>query len=225
MVESELMHIPATSQALSRRNALLLMGAVAFTAACGSGDDAAGSIETNGGGVLVQPPDVLSGETDVVDGQDTAENRLGVEAPVNENLPPNVEFTWFDGTQGSIHGLAGQPTVLNFWASTCPPCIAEMPEFEEVSQALLGEVAFVGMNTSDRREAADRLAVQTGVTYPLAEDPQGEVFRAFSAFVMPTTVFLNADGEVAHTWSGVLTGSELRILIDRHIAPGTNTGA
>ena len=190
MVESKLMRILSTSQALSRRNALLLMGAVAFTAACGSGDDAAsGGIETNGGGVLVQPPDVLSGETDVVDGQDTAETTIGETPPESENLPPNVEFTFFDGTQGSIHGLAGQPTVLNFWASTCPPCIAEMPEFEEVSQSLLGEVAFVGVNTSDRREAADRLAAQTGVTYPLAEDPQGEIFRAFTAFAMPTTVF------------------------------------
>ena len=96
-----------------------------------------------------------------------------------------------------------------------------MPEFEEVFQELRDEVAFVGMNTGDRRDAADRLADQTGVTYPLAEDPASEVFRNFGGFVMPTTVFLNANGEVAYTWSGVLTGKELRILIDEHIAPGT----
>jgi len=220
------MRISSISRSLSRRDALVLMGVVAVAAACGTGEDTAtGAIETNSGGVLVQPPDVLSGETEVQDGQDTAETTLGEAPVVGENAPPNVEFAWFDGTQGSLHGLAGQPTVLNFWASTCPPCIAEMPEFEEVSQSLLGEVAFVGMNTSDRREAADRLALQTGVTYPLAEDPQGEVFRAFTAFAMPTTVFLTEAGEVAFTWSGVLTGSELRILIDEHIAPGTNTGA
>lgn len=197
-----------------------------FAAACSGSDTSAAdleAIESNEGGVLVKPPDVLDGETVPVDGEDPSALPTPEPAADGEALPatPDVAFVWFDGTQGSTAGLAGTPTVLNFWASTCAACIAEMPEFEEVFQELRDEVAFVGMNTGDRRDAADRLAEQTGVTYPLAEDPASEVFRNFGGFVMPTTVFLNANGEVAYTWSGVLTGKELRILIDEHIAPGT----
>jgi len=223
------------------RSPLFRLGAVAaavlmFAAACGS---ASTPIATNDGGVLVQPPDVLSGETEVVDGSDP---RAGFEndifdadfsgdddaAPSSGDAEalkpaPEVDFVWFDGEQGSVSALQGTPTVLNFWASNCAACIAEMPEFEEVFVDIGDEVAFVGMNTGDVRDSAVRLAEQTGVTYPLAEDVGSEVFRGFGGFVMPTTVFLTPEGEVGYVWSGVLTGDELRILIDRHIAPGTLT--
>ena len=97
-----------------------------------------------------------------------------------------------------------------------------MPEFEEASQALGGQVDFIGLNVNDTsREAALDMVDRTGVTYPLGEDVDAKVFSAFGAFVMPTTIFLNAQGQVAYTWFGVLTGSELRKLIDEHIAPGS----
>lgn len=207
------MEAMAANKGVRWRATVVLLAAIIVAAACASDEAATEAIATNDGGVLVKPPDVLSGDTEVVDGQDGA-------AP--EVLPaPDAEFVWFDDTPGSIAELAGQPTVLNFWASTCPPCVAEMPEFEEVYLDLRDEVAFVGMNTGDRRDAAERLAERTGVTYPLADDASGEVFRAFKGFAMPTTIFLTAEGDVAWTWAGVLTGDELRRLIDEHIAPGT----
>jgi len=197
-------------------------------AACGSTDSASiEGIESNDGGITVKPPDVLDGETEVIDGQDTAPQAAEVvteaaEAQVSGLMPaPDVAFTWFDGVEDSLAGLQGKPTVLNFWASTCAACIAEMPEFDAVYQDIGDEVAFVGMNTSDRRFAADRLAAQTGVTYPLAEDPAGDVFRNLGLFVMPTTILLTENGEIGYVWSGILTEKELRILIDEHIAPGT----
>lgn len=220
------------STGLLRAVAMLLSLAV-LAAACGGGTDSASieGIASNDGGVTVKPPDVLDGETEVIDGQDTAPQAGEVEMTDTGELSevqlsglmpaPDIAFTWFDGAEGSIAGLEGKPTVLNFWASTCAACIAEMPEFEAVFQDIGDEVAFVGMNTSDRRFAADRLAAQTGVTYPLAEDPAGDVFRNFALFVMPTTILLTESGEIGYVWSGILTEKELRILIDEHIAPGT----
>ena len=96
-----------------------------------------------------------------------------------------------------------------------------MPDFEEAHQALGSSVAFVGMNVADVRADAIKLAEVTGVTYPLADDTASEVFRSFGGFVMPTTVLLNPQGQVAFVWSGALTGDELRILVDRHILPGS----
>lgn len=218
------------------RQLALAVVIVLLAVACGGATP--DPIATNEGGVLIKPPDVLSGETEVVDGEDPSagfENDIfdadfsgddpddaseGADADALQPAP-EVDFVWFDGQQGSVTGLQGRPTVLNFWASNCAACIAEMPEFEEVFADIGDQVAFVGMNTGDRRDSAVRLAEQTGVTYPLAEDLGSEVFRGFGAFVMPTTVLLTPEGEVGFVWSGVLTGDELRILIDRHIAPGT----
>jgi len=191
-----------------------------FAVACGGSDDdlanaaaAADPIETNDGGVLVKPPDVLAGETDTTEpGADLP--------PLVEGaaMTPIVPFTYFDGTQATTAEFTGRPTVLNFWASNCAPCVAEMPEFEEVHITLGDRVDFVGMNTADvSRESAVALAEQTGVTYPLADDTTSAVFREFGGFVMPTTVFLNPQGQVAYTWSGVLNGEELTRLINEHI--------
>lgn len=207
----------------------MFLALAAVAAACGSGTDSASieGIESNEGGITVKPPDVLDGETEVIDGQDTAPQAAEVvteaaDTQVSGLMPaPDIAFTWFDGVEDSLAGLQGKPTVLNFWASTCAACIAEMPEFDAVYQDIGDQVAFVGMNTGDRRFAADRLAAQTGVTYPLAEDPDGDVFRNLGLFVMPTTILLTENGEIGYVWSGILTEKELRILIDEHIAPGT----
>jgi len=192
-----------------------------FAAACSGSTDVAelpAAIETNDGGVSVRPPDVLEGDaTPPVPATELPPPVDGLEAT------PAADFVYFDGTASSTASFTGRPTVVNFWASNCAACIAEMPEFEEAHQALLGQVDFVGMNVADVRESAVELADITGVTYPLADDSESLVFRAFGGFVMPTTVLLNEQGQVAFAWSGVLTGEELRKLIDQHIAPGSNS--
>jgi len=197
---------------------------VLLAAACGGSDDAANTaaadpIETNDGNVSVRPPDVLEGNP-----EPTPEPVVEATSVPSAPEADAVAFEYEDGSPGTTADFVGQPTVLNFWASNCPACIREMPEFEEVSQALLGQVDFIGMNVNDTsRQDADRLADQTGVTYPLAFDTNSQVFSSVGAFVMPTTVFLDQDGAVAFVWSGVLTGSELTNLIAEHIAPGVAT--
>jgi len=99
-----------------------------------------------------------------------------------------------------------------------PPCVAEMPAFEEVHQAMAGSVSFVGKAVADSGEAARELAAQIGVTYSLGDDPDSEVLRDLAGFVLPTTVLLNRQGEIAF---GPLTGKDLQILIDKHIEPGS----
>ena len=193
----------------------LALGLALIAAACGSEAAApADPIATNDGNILVSPPDVLEG-----DPEPTRVPAIELPPPVEGlNATPAVAFSYFDGTPASTAQFTGRPTVVNFWASNCPACVAEMPEFEEVFQALAPEVDFVGVNTADiNRESAVRLAEQTGVTYPLIDDSDSSVFRSFGGFVMPTTVLLNPQGQVAFSWSGVLTGEELTRLINEHI--------
>ncbi len=122
-----------------------------------------------------------------------------------------MTFTYFDdGSPGSFEDFLGKPVVLNFWASWCPACIAEMPDFQQVYLAFKDEVEFVGMNTTDPdREGADRLVVETGVTYTLAEDSDGALFVGFGGIGMPTTVFIDAEGNVVDVHSGVIFAADL----------------
>jgi len=136
--------------------------------------------------------------------------------------PPVTDRSYetFDGEQTSLSAFEGEPLVVNFWASWCPPCIAEMPEFERVHLARQDEVRFVGLNTQDSLAQAEALVEQTGVTYDLGLDPDGDLFRDFEVISMPSTYFVNAAGAIVHQHAGILSEDQLQDLIDQHLIEG-----
>jgi thiol-disulfide isomerase/thioredoxin len=113
-------------------------------------------------------------------------------------------------------GDAERPLVINFFASWCPNCVAEMPEFELVHQRLGGRVVFLGVSQSDSRGASIELARETGITYETAIDEQGSFFGALGAQGMPTTVFVGPGGQIADIWVGGLNADTLERLIGEH---------
>ena len=117
---------------------------------------------------------------------------------------------------------AGRPIVLNFWASWCTFCIKEMPDFQRVHDDVGDRVPFLGLDLlgvqGETRGAATTLAARTGVSYPLGYDADGALYLRLSPRVlMPTTVFVRADGTIALRQFGPLTEQQLRGLIDEHL--------
>ncbi|MGH2751840.1 MAG: TlpA family protein disulfide reductase [Actinomycetota bacterium] len=137
---------------------------------------------------------------------DSSVSGLGGSSPAARE----IQLTDFAGERFALSDYTGTPVVLNFWASWCPNCVAEMPAFEQVHKDLEGKVAFVGVDQRDDRAAADDLARKTGVTYRLAEDPTGRVFDAFGGVGMPTTVFIDARGRISEVVTGQLSEEQLR---------------
>lgn len=166
-----------------------------------------------GCGSSTTDPATLTGEPATAT---TAAGASGTAATARDAVP-DVRFRYFDGSEGSLDDFAGTPTVINFWASWCPPCIIEMPAFEAVHVELAPQVAFLGFNVGDEPGAARQLAEQTGVTYPLAEDPDSGIFQAFGGFGMPTTVLVDAEGMIVHMLSSRLRAQDLRALIAEHL--------
>lgn len=123
---------------------------------------------------------------------------------------PDVTFARADGAQASLADYRGQPLVLNFWASWCPPCVAEMGDaLRPVHEAHGDSVAFLGMNLQDQPAEAQRILDATGVTYDLAVDPDGTVFAAFEGVGMPTTLFIDAEGRIVEKHTGIITREQL----------------
>ena len=115
------------------------------------------------------------------------------------------------GTDRTLGELLGtRPVVLNFFASWCAPCIDEMPAFERVHQSLGDQVTIVGMAYQDAEDDALATVARTGVTYPAYADDGGAALTWFGGLSMPSTVFLDAAGEVVDVHSGALTEEELR---------------
>lgn len=109
----------------------------------------------------------------------------------------------------------GQPVVLNFFGSWCPPCLREMPEFQAVAERYEGRVAFVGVTFQDTRSEARAVLRDTGVTYPAAFDPENKVALAYGLTGMPTTVFISPEGQLLEMAKGELSEIQLENILER----------
>lgn len=126
------------------------------------------------------------------------------------------QFQLADGSSGSLGDFNGEPLVVNFFASWCAPCRAELPDFEEVHQER-NDVTFVGVNTDIAEATWLSFVEETAITYDTVFQPSNELFSGVGAKGMPTTAFFSADGELLHSHSGLLTKSALNDLIDIHL--------
>ncbi len=129
---------------------------------------------------------------------------------------PNIEMVDFDGAAFSLQDYEGTPLVLNFWASWCPFCIGEMPDFERVHQRLGDDVEFLGVNLQDDHSEAVKLVGETGITYRVAADPSGVIYGAFGGTGMPTTVLIDSQGVVREVVTGQMSESQLLEKIEQN---------
>ncbi|MEZ5239601.1 MAG: TlpA disulfide reductase family protein [Microthrixaceae bacterium] len=136
--------------------------------------------------------------------EDAQQSALEVGSPA-----PRVDLELLGGGSINTGDLLGRPAVVNFWSSTCAPCLAEMPDFESVHREHGDRVAFLGVDVTDTVEAGTEMVERTGVTYPNARDPRAEAMAAFGGVALPRTVILDADGVVVEAHSGAMTAEEL----------------
>lgn len=138
-------------------------------------------------------------------------------APAPESLP--VRELGAFGSEGTVDlaDYVGRPLVINFWASWCGPCVAEMPDLQRLHTELGDRVTLLGINTQDAPSAAAELAEETGISYDLAVDRDGSYYNELRGFGMPTTLFVRSDGSVAWRHTGPITFDEARALIAEHL--------
>jgi peroxiredoxin len=128
---------------------------------------------------------------------------------------PDFEFMTFDGQPFRLSDHVGEVVVLNFWASWCPPCRWEMPHFEEIWLEYQEQgVILVGVAISDFEEDAKAFSDATGVTYPVGLDTTAEIARSYQPSALPTTFFIDKEGNVARRLSNVANQTVLRLFIE-----------
>ncbi len=143
--------------------------------------------------------------------------------------PNDFTFTLYQGQERlgaeslNFSDLQGEPVVLNFWAGLCPPCRAEMPDLQEFYDDYSDRVVLLGIDVGQftslgNRDDAQALLKELGVTYPtgFTEDPS--IMRNYKVLGMPTTVFVDSEGEVFRSWTGALNLKTLSEITDEMLA-------
>lgn len=126
------------------------------------------------------------------------------------------DFTALDseGNEVKLSELIGKPIVLNFWASWCPPCKAEMPEFNKVYEEMGEEVTFLMVDMVDGQretmEKGQKHIEKNGFTFPVYYDTKQEAAYLYGVSSIPTTYFIDKEGNVVTGVQGAIDEKNLR---------------
>ena len=134
--------------------------------------------------------------------------------------PETVDYVNYETPDKLLAGHAGRPLVVNFFASWCAPCRAELPDLAAAHAKWGHQVDFVGVDFQEASEAAAaQLLYETGISYPIMEDPDGDLLRELGTLpTMPTTIFVTADSVIVERHHGLILADQLDERIEEIIA-------
>ena len=143
--------------------------------------------------------------------------------PEGESAPP---FTLADsrgnGRSWSLAALRGKVVLLNFWATWCEPCRAEMPSLQQLADLYGGDLAVLALNFKEREPRVNQFAQGAGLSLPLLMDRDGAVAAAYGVRIFPSTVLVARDGRPTLRITGEVdwTGHAAAGWIDPLLRPG-----
>lgn len=196
------------------------------TAGGNGGDDTSLGQGAADQGMGEEETDTSAAHTDSgEEGTDTSAVHTGAdEGTADEQTLPAIDFTLTD-QYGNTHTLSdykGKTVFLNFWATWCPPCRAEMPDIQKLYETydtegddalvVLG-IAAPGMGSERSEEGIKDFLDEHGYTYPVLMDTTGDIFMGYGVFSYPTTFMIDKDGNVFGYASGQLSEDMMKSII------------
>ncbi|MDX2507577.1 MAG: TlpA disulfide reductase family protein [Gammaproteobacteria bacterium] len=137
-------------------------------------------------------------------------------APSGQPPAPQASFKDLQGKNFSLEQLRGKPVIVNFWATTCPGCVLEIPALIALSEKYATQnLVVIGVAMDYDPESQVREMVrQKNMTYPVVLDAQGDLAKAFgNVSLIPTTFFINKEGKIYKHKLGEMTHTELETTI------------
>lgn len=136
---------------------------------------------------------------------------------------PNLKLMDKDGKEVSLADYAGKKVYINFWASWCEPCRAEMPHLEKIYQKYKDNKDYAFLSVTSPKDAkfnnANALdedqktimatAKKAGITYPVLFDQKDNAMLSYGLRAFPSHIFINSDGTVNKVFSGELNEDTL----------------
>ncbi len=130
-------------------------------------------------------------------------------APAVGHPAPDFTLPGLDGTLVSLSDLRGRPVVLNFWATWCGPCRAEMPELQAAADRFDGSLVVLGVDQGEDEATVSAFLQELGISFPIVLDKEQDVGNTYRIMGLPTTFFIDKNGMIQRVWTGEMNGAIL----------------
>ena len=163
-------------------------------------------------GITVEPRP--SSQTNPSTEDTTSGKKPDVTEDIKKNTAPDFTVLDKDGNTVRLSEKFGKPIVINFWATWCPPCKQELPDFDKLCKEYGDRVVFMMVNLTDGyRDTVDgtkRFVSGKGYTFPVYFDTKDNAASAYNVSSIPQTTFIDANGNVYKTRIGAMSEATLR---------------
>lgn len=149
-----------------------------------------------------------------------ATKQLQKEGLEKGDIPPDFELSTLTGDVVKLSELKGKKVILNFWASWCGPCKAEMPHMQQYYEKNKDysnvEVIAVNMTTQERKgiEGIENFVKSYGLTFPIPLDEEGVVIDSYKVMSIPTTYMIGTDGTINHKIIGPMDEKTMEDMVE-----------
>jgi len=121
---------------------------------------------------------------------------------------PDFALTDVDGKPVSLSEFKGKVIILNFFATWCPPCRAEIPDFIELTKAYGDKLAIIGVSDEDQ-DGVKSLVKSQGINYPVLIDREGKASSAYGPIrAVPTTFVIDKNFKIRRHYIGARSREE-----------------
>ena len=133
-----------------------------------------------------------------------------------EGTAPAFKVTALDGSDVAINAAMDKKLyVINFWATWCPPCRAEMPELNDFAKKHADEIAFYAINIQEPKDTVEKFLKDNGYTMPVLLDLKGDAAEIYHVRAIPTTYVIDSTGKIQFKKIGSTTAAELESALQR----------
>ncbi|MDZ5472749.1 TlpA disulfide reductase family protein [Bacillus sp. 31A1R] len=134
-----------------------------------------------------------------------------------DNLPglgvglkaPDFELKNLEGKTVKLSDYAGKKVMLNFWATWCPPCKAEMPDMQKFYKEAGDDIVILAVNIDPQYDVAG-FAKEMNISFPILLDEKDKVSTVYKILTIPTTYFIDEKGIIRHKYLSALPIEKMR---------------
>lgn len=120
-------------------------------------------------------------------------------------IAPNFELQTLEGDTIELSDLRGERVLLNFWATWCPPCRAEMPDMQKFHENTDVKILAVNLiDTESNPDVVPEFLNELGITFPVLLDEASELANEYEIVAYPTSFMIDADGRIQFKAMGAI---------------------